>query len=53
LLLAAIEAAVDIRPAEAALAFDGLRHHDDEDICDAVSEALQMAEALDEDDQLW
>ena len=46
LLLAAIDSAVSIRPAEAALALDGLLEHDDQDIVDATYEALQMAEAM-------
>jgi len=56
LLLAAIEASVMIRPEEAAEILDPLTDSDDEDIVDAVYEALAMAgefwddEADDEDD---
>ena len=44
LLLAAIEAAAAIRPQEAPDALDKLMESDDEEIADAVSEALEMAE---------
>jgi len=51
LLLAAIEAAVYIRPKEAADVLGGLMDSDDEDIVEAVHEALAMAEGpWDEDD---
>jgi hypothetical protein len=45
LLLAAIEAAVSIRPGEAIELLEELRDSDDEEIVDAVEEALAMAEA--------
>jgi len=52
LLLAAIEAVASIRPREAAEILDDLTDSDDEDIAEAVSEALTMAEGLaDEDDE--
>jgi len=52
LLLAAIEAVASIRPLEAAGILDDLADSDDEDIAEAVSEALAMAEGLsDEDDE--
>jgi hypothetical protein len=56
LLLAAIEAAASIRPHEALELLDGLADSDDEEIADAVQEAMTMAEGqsadhdLDEDD---
>jgi hypothetical protein len=46
LLLAAIEAVGNIRPGEAASVLDDLADSDDEDIADAVSEALTMAGGL-------
>jgi hypothetical protein len=52
MLLAAIEAVASIRPREAAGILDDLTDADDEDIAEAVSEALTMAEGLsDEDDE--
>src|SRR5436190_136444 len=52
LLLAAIEALPSIRPREAAKILDDLTDADDEDIVEAVSEAMVMAEGLaDEDDE--
>ena len=52
LLLAAIEALPSIRPREAAKILDDLTDSDDEDIVEAVSEAMVMAEGLaDEDDE--
>jgi hypothetical protein len=45
LLLAAIEAAVALRPGEASELLEDLRTSDDEEIVDAVEEALAMAEA--------
>jgi len=52
LLLAAIEAVASIRPREAAEILDDLTDSDDEDIVEAVSEAMTMAEGLaDEDDE--
>lgn len=57
LLLAAIEAVGSIRPREASEILDELRDSDDEDIVDAVNEALILAEGLsdedDEDDDDW
>ncbi len=53
LLLAAIEAVGSIRPREAGEVLDDLADSDDEDIADAVSEALAMAAGLSgEDDEL-
>ncbi len=43
LLLAAIEAAVQIRPLEASALLTGLLNSDDEDIIDGVNEAMAMA----------
>jgi len=52
LLLAAIEALPSIRPREAAKILDDLTDSDDEDIVEAVSEAMVMAEGLaDEEDE--
>jgi hypothetical protein len=52
LLLAAIEAVASIRPREAAGILDDLTDSDDEDIVEAVSDAMAMAEGLsDEDDE--
>jgi hypothetical protein len=52
LLLAAIEAVGSIRPGEAGEILDDLADSDDEDIADAASEALMMADAgLGEDDE--
>jgi HEAT repeat protein len=51
LLLAAIEAAATIRPDEASEVLDHLLDSDDEDIVDAVGEALAMAEGLGDDDE--
>src|SRR6266567_1558258 len=52
LLLAAIEAVASIRPRETAEILDDLTDSDDEDIVEAVSEAMTMAEGLaDEDDE--
>ena len=54
LLLAAIEAAAIIRPQEAEEVLGDLLESDDEDIVDAVEEALAMAEAVwggDEEDE--
>ena len=48
LLLAAIEATVSIRPQETAEVLSGLLYEDDEDIIEAVHEAMAMAEAMDE-----
>lgn len=48
LLLAAIEATVSIRPQETAEVLSGLLYEDDEDIIEAVHEAMSMAEAMDE-----
>jgi len=50
LLLAAIDAVINIRPQEAAEVLGDLIDDDDEEISDAVYEALAMAEALDEID---
>ena len=50
LLLAAIEAAVAIRPGEASELLEELRTSDDEEIVDAVEEALAMAEAAPDED---
>jgi hypothetical protein len=53
LLLAAIEAVASIRPHEAARILSDLADSDDEDIVDAVEEAIAMADGLsgaDEDD---
>jgi hypothetical protein len=52
LLLAAIEAAASIRPQEALEILDDLADSDDEDIADAVHEALAMAEGHSADDEL-
>jgi hypothetical protein len=55
LLLAAIDAAASIRPHDAPELLDDLADSDDEDIADAVHEALAMAEGPsgeDEDDEL-
>jgi hypothetical protein len=46
LLLAAIEAAASIRPEEASAVIDHLLDSDDEDIVDAVEEALAMSQSL-------
>ena len=55
LLLAAIEAVVGIRPQEAAAVLAALTDSDDEDIIEAVDEALSMAQGAseldDEDDE--
>ena len=52
LLLAAVEAVGSIRPREAAEILDALIDAEDEDIAEAVYEALTMAEGLaDEDDE--
>lgn len=52
LRLAAIEAVASIRPREAAEILDELSDSDDEDIAEAVSEAMVMAQGLaDEDDE--
>ena len=52
LLLAAIEAVASIRPREAAEVLSDLLDSDDEDIADAVSEAMALAEMpLDEGDE--
>jgi uncharacterized protein (UPF0147 family) len=48
LLLAAIDAVVTIRPKEAPLIIGDLIESDDDDVVDAVHEALGMAEALEE-----
>ncbi len=50
LLLAAIDAVINIRPQEAADVLGDLIDDDDQEIADAVYEALAMAEALDEID---
>ena len=50
LRLAAIEAAVTIRPEQVQALFDGLLGHEDEEIVEAVREALAMAEAILEGD---
>jgi len=50
LLLAAIDAVINIRPQEAAEVLGDLIDDDDQEIADAVYEALAMAEALDEID---
>jgi hypothetical protein len=50
LLLAAIEAAVALRPREASELLDDLRASDDEEIVDAIEDALAMAEASSSDD---
>jgi uncharacterized protein (UPF0147 family) len=50
LLLAAIEAAASIRPREAALLLSELGDCDDEDISEAVFEAIAMAEGAANDD---
>jgi len=52
LLLAAIAAAASIRPQEAFVLLDDLADSDDEDIADAVHEALAMAEGHSVDDEL-
>ena len=52
LLLAAIDAAASIRPQEAFVLLDDLADSDDEDIADAVHEALAMAEGHSVDDEL-
>jgi hypothetical protein len=52
LLLAAIEAAASIRPHEALEILDDLVDSDDEDIADAVHEAMTMAEGQSADDDL-
>lgn len=49
LLLAAIDAGPSIRPHEAARILGDLLDSDDEDIIEAVQEALAMAEGLSED----
>lgn len=46
LLLAAIEAAASIRPEEASAVLDPLLDSDDEEIVDAVEEALAMSQSL-------
>jgi HEAT repeat protein len=46
LLLAAIEAAASIRPDEASAVLDHLLDSDDEDVVDAVEEALAMSQSL-------
>jgi hypothetical protein len=51
LLLAAIEAVATIRPQEAGAILVDLMHSPDEDISDAVHEALMMAEAFGLDDE--
>jgi hypothetical protein len=52
LLLAAIEAAGSIRPAEAGMILVDLADSDDEEIAEAASEAMSMAEAAsDEEDE--
>lgn len=54
LLLAAIDAVVSIRPKEAGMALIDLVDHDDEDVVDAVHEAMVMADGsagLDLDDE--
>ena len=55
LLLAAIEAAASIRPQEAAIILGPLLESEDEDISDAVYEALAMSGMLmnDYDDESW
>jgi hypothetical protein len=50
LLLAAIEGVVGIRPQEAPEILGDLLDSDDEDIVEAVHEALAMAEGLAEED---
>jgi len=50
LLLAAIEAAGDIRPAEAREVLQELADSDDEEIAEAADEAIMMAEAASEDE---
>jgi hypothetical protein len=50
LLLAAIEAAVALRPREASDLLDELRTSEDEEIAEAVEDALAMAEASSDDD---
>ena len=50
LLLAAIDAVINMRPQEAAEVLGDLIDDDDQEISDAVYEALAMAEALDEID---
>jgi hypothetical protein len=50
LLLAAIESAAFIRPQEVSEIIGPLLDSDDEDIVDAVHEALAMADALDDDE---
>ena len=52
LFLAAIAAAASIRPQEAFVLLDDLADSDDEDIADAVHEALAMAEGHSVDDEL-
>ena len=50
LLLAAIDAVVNIRPQEAAAVIGDFLDDDDQEVVDAVYEALAMAEALNEID---
>ena len=51
LRLAAIDAVATIRPEQAGAVYDGLLHHDDPEIVEAVEEALGMVEAILEDIQ--
>lgn len=52
LLLEAIDAAASIRPQEAVVLFDELTDRDDEDVADAIEDALAMAGIVDELDDL-
>ena len=51
LLLAAIDAVASIRPHEAAEILDDLADSDDEDIAEAVDEAMAMAKGLSDEDE--
>jgi hypothetical protein len=50
LLLAAIEAAVNVRPEEAGMLLGDLLESDDEDIVEAAYEAIAMIHFLDEEE---
>jgi hypothetical protein len=52
LLLAAIGAVSTIRPAEAESVLEDLADSDDEEIAEAVDEAIQMAESTSDDDEI-
>jgi hypothetical protein len=53
LLLAAIEAVANIRPGQAGDVLSPLLNSDDEEVVEAVSEALGMAGAWDEEEDEW